>query len=458
MRGRTNAEPNIGVQLNASVDTYEVATGETILAGDFVEQNSYIEGQITAGSGSTNQYPIYECWDNKKPIRLSNDKFIYDFDIISKNNQGEYIKEGQVNNKMGGIPLGNDTTVVFSLSGKISLSALFTKYDSTNNTTQKRTETTVIRQYTDVSNTEYTAGYVFSYAPTSTGGYKGGAIVQQYNSMSNKTFIYLHLFDFNITGDNYSNYSISVSNVKVQQVTEVAGRLSYSSNTYGVISLIRLYSSENYAVTWSYKESTRYGGIMRFTDEFSNSFALSQFGNYSNTFFGKNVYTNGMVEVFTYSNNAIIRQRKFIPETGSDITSYTTEEITVNSSQKYLKYVDSISGYDVYFLIWKDADNNNIYINAITINQSTYEMIVYEAIQAGTNASLWVSSIDNTQIFLTIGGTMFDCNYANGVISNNAETVKVVRKITSQKYIKGVAKQSGNAGDTIEVYVPSTSY
>ena len=65
MRGRTNAEPNIGVQLNASVDTYEVATGETILAGDFVEQNSYIEGQITAGSGSTNQYPIYECWDKK---------------------------------------------------------------------------------------------------------------------------------------------------------------------------------------------------------------------------------------------------------------------------------------------------------------------------------------------------------------------------------------------------------
>ena len=44
-------------------------------------------------------------------------------------------------------------------------------------------------------------------------------------------------------------------------------------------------------------------------------------------------------------------------------------------------------------------------------------------------------------------------NSLNGEISN----ITYVKPITSEQYIKGVAAESGTAGDTIEVYIPTAS-
>ena len=70
MRGRTNADA--GLQLNATIDTYEVANGETIVSGDFVQRILSVSGETTIDAN--NNYPLRAS--AKTIARFSNNKYL----------------------------------------------------------------------------------------------------------------------------------------------------------------------------------------------------------------------------------------------------------------------------------------------------------------------------------------------------------------------------------------------
>lgn len=466
MRGRTNAEPNIGVQLNATIDTYEVATGENILAGDFVKRYEYAVNQLdnsTVADYQSNMYsPIY-----KPPIffRLSDGKFVCSNIIYEKDENNEYsIAYTAVNSVPNGDfvkELGDDTFVGFSIGGKSSagygIYSSYAKYNVNEHTISTRTATTNVKTWTNVTQQPDTMYlYIIDKGNNTFKVAVSYAIV-----ISSQTRNTVDVFDVVLSGSDYTDYAISISNLN-------------STTNLGVAqAFVKISNNEDYLIMATNRVIRLNNNVFSDTHSFSYpSMIYTPFSKY----LAKNIAEDGMVDLLywtrtgTTASNYVYylkRIRYYFPVDSWDYNSYDIENVVDDVYGSITRYMGTLNGKDIYIT---RKSRNSSSIVPFTIDATTGELSVGDAVglnelyvSESTTNFIYSSIVNNDIIMIfgnvsNVGTQLCEFTYNNGVFTSIGDNVKIVKKITTQEYIMGVAKQSGTAGDTIEVYIPSTSY
>lgn len=458
MRGRTNAEPNIGVQLNASVDNYVVATGENILAGDFVEQFNYLAGEATTDGNLINSFQP----DEQHIFKMSDGNYLYfgaytssggtynrNVEIYEKDEYGVLTLVAQptsVSFVSTGKPyislLGDDTLAYIYVNNEMYVYVRLIHYDSTNHSI---TQKTINARIATISNTA--TSWQYSIVKKRGGGYK---VFASYYYTGSPKSSNVYMADMAITGNNYDSYAVSISNTKTI--------VTSTSNSYHLSYAIEL-DTNYYLAVYAYTSSSNTWNKYYVIDEVNNventhsASANSPF--ISGTLLNRNGNNKIMTTVFVDTTNHKVYFKKLYMDT-TEYTIYPDEELfsfTDNTTQ--VLYLGSDGTNDIYII-----QKSTTELVPFVINKSTNVLTMYLGCIVDFTMRLdgaVASCLDSGNFLFASAQKIISMNYSNGTLESEVETVKRVRGITTQKYIKGVAKQSGTAGDTIQVYVPTVN-
>lgn len=454
MRGRTNANSG-GIFLNATVDNYTVAPNENILAGDFVERIQYATGSL---SGITRDF---------KEIIPSRTKTIF------KMSDGNYLKVGSRTNLFHIDENGTVTrvwdeksnyllnsTYIFQLDsntliGSFSTQGQYAKatllhYDPTDNTLETRDiVTSTYVTYGGVEKNDYW------FFPTQTNN--------QYRfflkSHDGSGYVYLSTGLMTITGSDYSNYNLSFSDVI--RTTRLFTESDISTNGLKYVAKI---SNDSYVIAPTGNNKVFYS-FVEGASAFSN-YTSSQVLGYSTVILKKDC-SDGYVD---YIDTTFHRRRDFfdasllptidgntypVETLLSDLyatNSYNIIELAENNDEHiycvfYASKIQSFAGNYIFPLTLK-ADGSLVVGEKTSLGNLT---------STTDNMCMSLSELENGRFLMEVVDTLYVLVFEDGVFRLQNSNIKQVRGITSQNYIKGVAKQSGSAGDTIQVYVPTVN-
>jgi len=453
MRGRTNADA--GLQLNATIGSYEVASGENIVAGDFVEQYTYVAGTLSNATTATDTERI--VYKDNKLFKLSDGNYIAfgNKTNLYHNNDGEYTKVWTEKNEiLSGnniIKLSNDCFLGnFTVDAKV-LKATLVHYKASDNTIEYKD----LVSTTEVSNLLTTISPYVWVVKRPNGNYR--VFVKFYDQAD---YIYYSTGILDISGSNYSSYSIDVSSLVAQFTRSDIGSDS-SKRDFAFV--VRTSSSETYLISVN-------SGSTFYLTFVSGEFNLYNINNSTLTTLnsktvGRLVCEDSNIDFYTIATNrtitSLIRQRVYFNPTDPTLFNiYNAETIVSDLANSNMRYLTTVNGYDLFVLYEYNSSPEISQLRLIELNKSTGEIEALQAVEisaTSSTASMFVSEFIDNKVLITIGNTLIAFKYVSRNLEAETSTMQKVRGITSQAYIKGVAKQSGTAGETIEVYIPQVS-
>lgn len=461
MRGRTNAEPNIGVQLNASIDSYEIYTGESILAGDFVDRFTLVEGGISASTDAI--------------FHLSDGKYLIGTNLYIDNGDHtftEYGESGLTNSQKPRYQIDTDEFIAFNLNtsnGKIDI--VFIKYNSSGSYCVARSAT-----YTFEASWAHLNSSVYAVQLAN----KKFIVFISYIGKNNNSR-YGNAWqevEFNITGNDYSDYTYSTSIIyslnlpsstsvpnhecilwatPVQNYDYIVGIATTSNLTqdYYVSGVSRVYRFTG-SSSATRTSATGISGVKYISPLGSSTGGYVSFIERS----AEKLYSR---LIFADPNDATVCSA-FNPVYLADLKEYNS---ATNQSKASAYQIDTDRvGYNRYIVIMYVSQRYTIAVEAyVNISNRTVEIGEQSILTEHSSMSLqyildtaFYYTRASEDFLITTDSLLYEIEINNHVVEGEIDTNKYIKSITTLNYVLGVAKQTGTAGDTIEVYVPSTSY
>jgi len=454
MRGRTNTDLYSGVSINGFLDQYEVATGETIIAGDFVERFTKIEGGIAASND-----PIFQ---------LSDGKYIVGQSIFDDNGDHTFTRYGSTSiNKKPYFKIGTDEFVSFELrvssqTGYVTTNLI--KYDSTN---------------------KYCLTRSISYRFDSSWGWEDSSIYAI--QISEKVFVIFvsyigkntntskygncwHIVKFTLSGTDYSDYTQSQNVI----YTETSFSSSSKPDHLCVGWAVEIQANDYLVGVYKYSNTdyTYYNGSLytMIRIKGASSATLKYISSSANMRPVGTVTSDGYIAFIEAGGGKLYQRYLYVDKNNidtynlydsvfiKDLPDYT------GASYKYtpLKVDNNVNGYDRYIIVQLAS---SIYLQTaeVYVSQSSQEITIGEFSDIATyqTSPYWLTMDFSfihkrgTEDYLMIADSkIIETTVDNHIVEGEVDTKNYVRDIHSQAYIMGVANQSGTAGDTIEVYVP----
>ena len=412
MKGRTNAS-NGGIFLNATTDDFEIATGNTIVAGDFVEYhydsqvkplNSTFVGQNYLVDASTNLYigligGYATLFTYINGVITIVDTYSSATPFVVKLNSTHYVLRNTTNNHLVLVEVANN-----------EISYIAETSSAYQNTTPIRVNDTTITLilgtylYTIITNSEYTSisqGASINMSSASNGYAFVGAtttriVVATYTtSGQTRSYVaYIYVGNDTFTTLSYDSY--------------------FSFTTY-----------DNYAMKF-------YPDIV-----IADRYFLATCGYKS----GSGTYTYGQ---YIHLLDAVDKR---LPISARPIYSYNDSSADIKISN-----VDSNNRFVL-------ASLSNSYKNAwlFKLDESLMSFEQSEASELPSYFPTTIYNFANRKYAFMINNN----GYINADTSTNRVVIgtltDTVEEWSGSGNPMGVAKQSGNAGDTIQVYVPQVN-
>ena len=444
MTGRTNVGVG-GIALNANTVNCKVADGYSLVAGDFVEKYTTVEGgleeQISSGSSSPSQN------GNQKIFRLSDGRYIgfaastatvYELngDVFIKDLSPYVIVNGGV------AELDDDTFAIVSESMKSgSASVAFLFFDVNNNTFTSRTQTV-----TPTNDSGKTSNYVPNQVVWDTIGRDIYGML---------TWSGAHVpFKVTFTGNDFSSYTAAVRYLKCLLDTST----SYTLTGIAIVDNV-------FAASFSRTDT----GMIILLDMTTNTTTKSVgTGNETVLLCDENDYI-----WFLYDDRKI-RKLRIDDHNTLDCTLFEAEDLYQSTAFYYgyswpskvyedsnkIKVIVTTAGTGKQFLISVNKNDHTWTVGPqLLIEESSgryeneaYGLDEYEFIYFGLKVLKSGSSYYRT--LKMIHKYTIESDLA---LNTRLENVMYVKPITTEQFIKGVAAEDGAAGDTIEVYIPTPS-
>lgn len=451
MRGRTNVN-NGGIILNATTDTYEVESGETIIAGDFVDRITKTEGGTSVPQGA-----IFQVSDNNYVVVNS---------IIQDNGDHTFTRIGSTGiNKYPRFQIGTDEFISFEIgvnapNGWVTINLI--KYEALNYCVTRSLS------YQFVSSWAYRAGGVYAIQISE----KVFMLFLTYNGKNNNTNKYGNCFKvvkLTISGTNYSDYTHTGQIVYTEENYTLSTEPNLQYVGWGILIqnndyLVGIYGNQErqYYDTAMVSMKRIKGASSATSKSISSTAIMRPLGT---------VTDDGYIGFIEMSGGKLYQRYLYVDK--NDINSYNLyDSVFIKDLPDYdsatykftpLKIENDTSGYDRYIIVQltskKYLTTAEVYISQtdrdIIINDFT---ILASYSQPETVQSTDVSFIHKRGVndYLIIEDyKLLETTIVNHVVEGEVNTHRYVREIYSLDYILGVAKQNGTAGDTIEVYVPS---
>lgn len=411
MRGRTNADA--GVQFNAIVKDCIIADGNTIVAGDFVQTtyNPSVGGSLDHVGDYNNLCEL----DNGNLLQVygsTNATYsVYEKETLTLLSDGTLAGSGSVTDKSKLVNIGNNKIAFLTYVGLALKATLLVYNPSTHNIT-------VSKSITINGNT--TEGYfdAVKYADSTIAVFDNGDVIVA--NLDSETIIETTISNTNHTyGSRIYKYGTN------KLVVLTVGQYFTVSVSSSSITLLFRTSSAPTGSSYSYYDYVRID---------------------NNTFYGyafKSTQTNT-------KSYALIRVNS------DDTVTFTYSQESI-SSAIYTQGFQIESGQAVLFRL----NNNKLYVANLITEMETITPVFEELYNIGSYSSpqmLFLQLSDNSifKFFYKISTTLnyMILYYADNNIDIGQDTI-YVKAFSS--YISGVAKQSGTAGDQIEVYIPQVS-
>lgn len=442
MRGRTNAEPNIGVQLNATTDTYEVAPDETILAGDFTETFIEIDGGIEASSN-----PIF---------RLSDGKYLIGTKLYIDNGDHSF-------SEFGTSGVSYSPTYQLNVDEFLCIyryEAYLIKYDAEH-------EYCISKSFSVGLERPWSNDY-FSLKILELAQKKYIFFVNYLNY--SRTYRINHLFEVTISGTNYDDYTVSTNTIDKTQ--DSVSEVGYTYYPTGAALQVAQLGNNDY-LTWR-SRTTRSSASSEPTTQYiynryKNKTSYSPNNMISYYVIPDTITSDGyMVRLFRSNDDLYYQYGYFDKDDATIATTYTSVKIAEfpdasgnNYIFKALKIDSDKDGYDRYIIV---QCVNYIYITMFEmyISLEGRNVITGEFTKISNTVRLTTDDIylfirGQNDYLITLLGNLYEVTIDNHIVKAQINTHNYVRTIHSRTYSMGVAKQSGTAGDTIEVYIPQVN-
>lgn len=464
MRGKTNLRD--GIFLNATTEKKQIATSQTITAGDFVEYdaiknmdkitNPYLEADISNTEGCYRINSDLYMLINKNYLTLLNSSF-----VVLQTLTFDNITDIKIINDY--IVVNGDKLTLFKIDG------------------QKLTKTD-----------EITSHYRYRLAKLNSNEIISADITTDYNK---KAYIIANIYAFNndkfevkakgVTAYADTSYSstpvtICIFNESENKIAILVQEQSSTASTCGAYHFA--IDESDYAI--SYIEGEFIRSALAHTGT-SRRFTTSAINPYNNTILfeeGSNQYISSLTIQLLCSNkgeifkSAKIKPTDYFKELFQGLAIYSSwnaigysSSIGVNIVKENVfyitftpQYVYSTSNYRIAVVRCEIRNELLVFSNSIFIDFYKGDFTsyfygcgyVFENDNGDVKFGFIASQSSNDSYY---GSYYVDLSYKNGILSVGKKT-SYVRRFGGDGNPIGVAKQSGTAGQTIEVYIPSSEY
>ena len=406
MRGRTNAS-NGGIFLNATTDDFEVATGNSIVAGDFVEYHYDTGVEPLNSTFKINAYLV----DNTTHTYIG---------VI-----GDYPTLFTYINK--------EITIVATYQTATTCLIMLdaTHYFVFNDTTRKvgliSCTTSAITLITEEYSTSSSA-FSFVRVNATTMAYKH----------NNSNYIYVASTDANYTTISINskniNATFNIAGATSNSIVIVQSTSSYSTytNNFTILDPITLNQTDYFEIK-SYDYSLRCLPEIVFNDRYLLVWTTQKVGSSPIKYYQKIIVID------------TVDKREVVNTSFTDASYTSTINVSLaNSQNEFIVYEWlTVGGVSQNYMYWVKFDST---LSSLTV-------------------SVYTSNLKSGIIY-TFGAKTFALMVNNeGYINLDTSSGKViagtptnrVKEWTGSGNPLGVAKQSGNAGDTIAVYIPQVN-
>lgn len=482
MRGRTNAEQG-GMFLNGTIQQMEIAEDNIISAGDFVEytknkaKTSLNKPNMTIGSRIEHLFDNFFLWYDFQAPTFAVKYIKFENGLITTIGTitvaTSFAKHEVISNTRLILFTGNSISLI-SLSSS-TLSVLDTKSVTWNNTTNpsfcKLSTDKYINLVTIASSMSgATSWYEITVAndelAVSTKYTSSNGLLTGTSSTKLLNMLYISDNLVALVGGTYNTGGVGVD----------IGGISFAKFEQGTATMISRFS----IYYCGYNSQRRY---FLLPSTHNKSLALPYFGDYSTdkkvnfyTFESITEYSTTTIDIFSllkeaYSNEPIYGQMNPLdpPMSISLVRARNNvyyaimypyvedahDVLTKNTSIVRLEYDENTATVSVSNTVKFEVSD------IVKRTTSTFTSFLYytgEAIFAedsnGNVLCVFNTSSDSSRP--SSGQYMLKLKYSNGTLSVGEDT-EYVQRYTGENPI-GVAKNSGTAGDTIGVYIPSSSY
>lgn len=410
MRGRTNAS-NGGIFLNATTDDFEVATDNNIIAGDFVEY-------------------LYDTGVNPLNATFAGDSYLVD------DTTHTYIA------LIGGFP-----TLFTYINGEITIvdtyetsSACLVMLDATHYFVFNSTTYYVglisctTSEITLITETASTSSVEFVRVDSTSMVYRRSNSGNLYKAYTDENYSQINIRSINMSSS--FNIAGATSNMVITCTKSNSG--TTYTNTFSRYNASNLTLIDTFTIT-TYNYGLSFKPQLLFNDRYILTYNTSKVG--SSPFY----YYQELRIIDTEEKRQVVSATVQNEHSGTSSLSFSQN----NSSNEFIvseeEYISSPANYKVWNYLF--TFNNNL--GTLTKSEKTeldntrLTFIYYKFGEKKYGAMINNSGYQNVDI--TTGRVVF---------GTPTDTVK---EWTGSGNPMGVAKQSGTAGDTIEVYIPQVN-
>lgn len=482
MRGRTNVSGSGNSIINANVESYVVAPGESITAGNMVEFYHKLSGNFDTGYDTNVDRRLFRLSDGKiacffkQPLKSTasqgNDAKL----IILNYDAGVYSKElatVSISDFDEIIEIADDTFLLAGYygSGKyIILSFIFLHVDVNTNAVYSTGKTyNIVSSSYSLSLNNNSRLYSSSFYLEKDEEYIRAIFPVMYSTNS-VNYFEIYSCVFTLSGTNIEDYLLTTEKIKYI--------FSLNSSSYTYVGVSKVYrKGEGYFIFFGYSTSTAIlinaslSCLMYITS--SDMISASTF-SYTSTgggsYFNVLSIENDMV-TYIYDNYL---SKFYISSYNGDgtvsIVKYDAVEIlSVNTSLRRYLYLISENEYKKRFLLTCGYGTSGYARKTVIMD---YDKETNDVTICSVEDAYWDDKEEGILVNFEEDIIILGNNYVEGAETENAignykidksslmligkeESINYVKNATNLVYIRGIAKDSGTAGDTIDVYVPS---
>lgn len=416
MRGRTNAG-NGGIFLNATTDTFEVASGN-ITAGDFIEY--YYDETVKSISGTS-------IYDKAFLVDASQNLYV-------TVNSGYVTLFTYANNVITTVASYNNTTVTqlfkYTDTKYISSDGKVFAINTTNRTITL--EATLTLSINGIFN-----GYLVKVTKNSSGytivtySYSGGSATQ----VDTKTFT-----DGNAPYETLKG--VCVFNYGIAYAVRGYDTSTSTKHGYGLVEIVDL-------------SSTGYIGDKTEVILYNVSHSTTSMVSGNIDFMSDTALNGVFLPVRHYNTNGTTTTQNYYYKLIAVMNQNAIVNIHTAHAGNMPVISESYLGTGYLYFFTSDYQNNVIELHKVDMNTLAESKL--DTVSQDARSVFHFTG--NDWAFLTVDSSNID--YQNVVISGDiivqGELTNTVKEWTGNINPLGVAKQSGSAGDTIEVYIPQVN-
>lgn len=459
MRGRTNVSAD-GIILNANVETYKVANGEDIVAGNFVEYFSVLSGGVSGAISPSDYSKIFRLSNGEFMLIANNEYAVVgvssndEYNVITKGTIGTDIDSDILNSNtiLNKVYVGNDTVACITASvssTNLVMKVTYLSYDRTlekvNIATENQTLTTSANYY-DSSN------YPISLIPSP--------------NLTNFKLVFM----YSRGSSSYDHYfgiaDVKVANNKLSAPTNIAtSRIASSQSTYNnkICSLVRINTNEFYFYL-GYKNSVNW--YCKHIRVSNNAITMSSQEIDSQYMALDSEAVDGYIPFIQYTVSGAIKIRYgFVDPTNTTplVNWFSVIDTSINSSRVNLQLIRKVGKIE-YYAVHCHTSSNVSDISIFEIDRVNKTVVANQPSRINSRynyVSFAILYVSDSEIYMCATGMDETGTQAfgrfelvnNQMLNTYSESI-CVRNITTQNYIKGVAKTTASSGSAIDVYVP----